>query len=211
MTDKSPKPDHLKGVTPPDALDLSDLWLDTGLGDGITETVRYNIPLGKPRDFFRMCPDPAYIRQVEIYKHKTEDTIEETYYVFAGRMKGSLEEAAPYTLVVCVYRDGTPRIWPLRVPKEGERDNDAWTSARAAARESRDKWVKLLWVGRMFTTREAKTGYAPDPAWEKLPPFEELMIKAFCEKNIIRDSSHSMYRNLICDKPSQEGNDGDGE
>jgi len=76
--DARPKP---KLVTPSDALDLSDLWLDSGLGDGITETVR---PLGKPRDFFRMHPDPAYRRLVEIYKHKTEDAIEEEYFVFAG-------------------------------------------------------------------------------------------------------------------------------
>jgi len=203
--DARPKP---KLVTPSDALDLSDLWLDPGLGDGITETVRHSIPLGKPRDFFRMHPDPAYRRLVEIYRHKTEDAIEEEYFVFAGGMKGILEEAAPYTVVVCIYRDGTPRIWPLRLPREGERDNDAWTSARAAAKASLTKWVKLLWEGRSYTTREAKPGYAPDPAWEKLPPFEELMIKAFGEKNIIRDSSHSMYRNLIGDKPM--GGHGDG-
>src|SRR5215472_9986507 len=70
--DARPKP---KLVTPSDALDLSDLWLDPGLGDGITESVRHSIPLGKPRDFFRMHPDPAYRRLVEIYKHKTEDAI----------------------------------------------------------------------------------------------------------------------------------------
>ena len=40
--DAKPKP---KLVTPLDALDLSDLWLDPGLGDGITETVRHSIPL----------------------------------------------------------------------------------------------------------------------------------------------------------------------
>ena len=79
--DVRPKP---KLVTPSDALDLSDLWLDPGLGDGITESVRHSIPLGKPRDFFRMHPDPAYRRLVEIYKHKTEDAIEEEYFVFAG-------------------------------------------------------------------------------------------------------------------------------
>jgi len=203
--DARPKP---KLVTPSDALDLSDLWLDPGLGDGITETVRHSIPLGKPRDYFRMHPDPAYRRLVEIYKHKTEDAIEEEYFVFAGGMKGMLEEAAPYTVAVCIYRDGSPRIWPLRLPREGERDNDAWTSARAAAKASLTKWVKLLWEGRSYTTRESKPGYAPDPAWEKLPPFEELMIKAFGEKNIIRDSSHSMYRNLIGDKPM--GGHGDG-
>ena len=104
--DAKPKP---KLVTPLDALDLSDLWLDPGLGDGITETVRHSIPFGKPRDYFRLHPDPAYRRMVEIYRHKTEDAIEEEYFVFAGNMQGSLEEAAPYTLAVCIYRDGTPR------------------------------------------------------------------------------------------------------
>jgi hypothetical protein len=122
-------------------------------------------------------------------------------------MQGLLEEAAPYTLAVCIYRDGTPRIWPLRLAKDGERDNEAWVSARAAARASLDKWVKLLWVGRSFVTREAKPGYAPDPAWEKLPSFEDLLVKAFGPKGIIRDTTHPVYRNLIGDKPTGE-NDG---
>jgi hypothetical protein len=156
--DTRPKP---KLVTPSDALDLSDLWLDPGLGDGITETVRHSIPLGKPRDFFRMHPDPAYRRLVEIYKHKTEDAIEEEYFVFAGGMKGMLEEAAPYTVAVCIYRDGSPRIWPLRLPREGERENDAWTSARAVARESLTKWVKLLWGGNRSLTAKPSLGTRP--------------------------------------------------
>jgi len=124
-------------------------------------------------------------------------------------MEAVLEEAAPYTLAVYIYRDGTPRIWPLRLPKEGERDNEAWSSARAAAKASLTKWVKLLWQGRAFVTREAKPGYAPDPAWEKLPPIEELIFKAIGEKNILRDSSHSMYRNLIGDKSSGADDGGD--
>ena len=62
----------------------------------------------------------------------------------------------------------------------------------------------------MFTTRDARKGYAPDPDWGKLPPFEELMIKAFGEQNIIRTGSHSMYRNLIGDKPTGD-DDGNGD
>jgi hypothetical protein len=54
-----------------------------------------------------------------------------------------------------------------------------------------------------------KPGYAPDPAWEKLPPFEELLVRAFGEKNIIRDSSHPMYRNLLGDKPTADDHGGD--
>jgi len=207
MTDKKPK---LEIVPPSDALDLSGLWLDPALGDGITETVRHSIPLGKPRDFFRMHPDPTYRRRVEIYRHKAENAIEEEYFVLDRNMQGILEEAAPYTLVVCIYRDGTPRLWPLRLAKDGERDNEAWTTARSAARASLDKWVKLLWVGRSFVTRDAKVGYAPDPAWEKLPPFEELLIKAFGPNGIIRDTSHSVYRNLIGERPAGE-TDGSGD
>jgi hypothetical protein len=208
MSDDNQKPKPKLAIVAPDALDLSDLWLDTGLGDGITDEVRHSIPFGKPKDYFRLHPDPGYRRKVEIYRHKTEDAIDEEYFVFAGNMQGTLEEAAPYTLAVCIYRDGTPRVWPLRLPKEGERDNEAWASARAAAKASLTKWVKLIWKGRAFVTREAKPGYAPEPAWEKVPPFEELMIKAVGEKNIIRDSSHPMYRNLIGDK-SEVGDGGD--
>ena len=196
-----------KIVPPPDdALDLSGLWLDPSLGDGITETVRHSIPLGKPRDFFRVHPDPAFRRPIEVYRHRPEGVIDDEFFALWGDMKGTLEEAAPYALVTCMYRDGTPRIWPVRMAKDGERDNEAWTSARAAARDGITNWVKLLWVGRSFVTRVAKPGYAPDPDWKKLPPFEELLVKAFGPKGIIRDTSHPIYCNLIGDKPT--GDDG---
>ena len=91
-----PKP---KLVSPADALDLSDLWLDPGLGDGITDEVRHSIPFGKPRDYFRLHPDPAYRRKVEMYRHKTEDAIDEEYFVFAGGMQGSLKRRPPIRLL----------------------------------------------------------------------------------------------------------------
>ena len=89
MTDEAAKPKPKLAIVPPDALDLSDLWLDPGLGDGITDEVRHSIPFGKPRDYFRLHPDPAYRRKVEIYRHKTEDAIDEEYFVFAGNMQGT--------------------------------------------------------------------------------------------------------------------------
>src|SRR5262245_13346283 len=208
MAEDVKKAEHIKLVPDPkvilpeDTVDLSGLWLDPTLGDGITETVRYTIPLGKPRDFFRLHPDPAYRRRVEIYRHKPENAIEEDYFVLDRPMQGLLEEAAPYTLAVCIYRDGTPRMWPLRLPKDGARDDEDWISERNTARAGLDKWVKLLWTGRSFVTREARPGYAPEPDWKKLPSFEELLIKAFGPKGIIRDETHPVYRNLIGEKPT---------
>ena len=89
-----------------DAGDLSSLWLDTRLGDGLTETHVYKVPIGKPKDFFRVVPDPAYRRKVEIYTHKIEGQIEEQHYFIDRPMQGIIDEARPCTLVVCIYRDG---------------------------------------------------------------------------------------------------------
>ena len=189
---------------PPDALDLSDLWLDPALGDGITETCATasgSVSAG----FFPNHPDKSFRRPIEIYRHRPEGQIEDEFFALAGNMKGTLEEAAPYSLVTCIYRDGTSRLWPVRMAKDGERDNEAWTSARAAAREGIDKWIKLLWVGMAFTFRIAQHGYAPDLDWSWLPSFEDLLLKAFGSKGIIRDTSHPVYRNLIGDRSG--GND----
>ena len=72
MADTENKPKLEVVQTPLDALDLNGLWLDPALGDGITETVRHSIPLGKPRDFFRTHPDKSFRRPIEIYRHRPE-------------------------------------------------------------------------------------------------------------------------------------------
>jgi hypothetical protein len=77
-----------------------------------------------------------------------------------------------------------------------------------------DRWVKLLWVRRAYTTRDALEGYAPNPAWDKLPPFNDLVATAFGEHGIIRSTEHPIYRELQGAPPSADdglsGRDDDG-
>ena len=114
--------------TPNDALDIEALWLDPALGDGLTDTSWHTIPVDKPKDFFRVHPDPDYRRRTEIYAHKTEGQIETAYYILGPEMRGRLQEARPCVLVTCIYRDGSPRLWPIMFPREGEKDNTAWST-----------------------------------------------------------------------------------
>ena len=201
----SDKPD-LK-VVRPDADDLADLWLPTGLGDGLTDTHIYSIPIGKPRNYFRVCPDEKYRRKCEAYIHKVEGQIEEETYIIDASMRGDIDEARPCTLVVCMYRDGTVRLWALKLPKDGEKDNEAWKTARAAARTAMEKWVKLVWKRSAYQTRDAQPGYAPDPDWSKLPPFDELVRTACGESGIIRDRNHPIVRNLFGAPEKPDGGD----
>ena len=192
---------------PKDAGDLDALWLDTELGDDITDITHHKIVVDKPKNYFRTVPDPAYRRHVEIYTHKIEGVVGEQHYIVAKSMRGRIEEARPAQLITVVYRDGTPRLWPIKSPKEGEHDNEAWVSARSAAKTGLAKWVKLVWVKRAYLTRDAEPGYAPEPDFTKppfkLPTFEELVKAGFGEHGIIRGTSHPIYRELFGAAPAQ--------
>src|SRR5437868_2710354 len=103
-----------KAEPPQDALDIDSLWLDSKLGDGLIDVQYHNIPFGKPKDFFRTCPKPEYRRLVEILTIKAENTIDEQTYIIDKPMQGVIEEARRATIITCVYRDGTPRLWALK-------------------------------------------------------------------------------------------------
>jgi hypothetical protein len=208
MTKKARKLTLRAVKTPPDASDFASLWSDPALGDGIVDTHFHTVPVDKPKDFFRTHPNKDYRRRCEIYTHKIEGVVGETHYIIAPSMQGRILEARPCTLVCVVYRDGTPRLWPIKMPRDGERDNEAWRTARIAAHIGLAKWIKILWVGRAYETRAAQPGYAPDPDWDRLPPFEELVRTGLGEHGIVRDTNHPIYRELFGLKNAEDGSDG---
>jgi hypothetical protein len=193
----------------PDADDIAALWDDPGIGDPLTTEQVHSVPIGKPRDFFRTHPGVTYRQRCEIYCHKSENRIGEEFFLIAAEMKGQIPEARPCTLVCVADRMGAPRLWPIMRPRPGERDNAAWVTARAVAREGLSRWVKLIWQGRAYVSREADAGYAPGPDWSKLPSFNELVRKAFGDSGIIRDEAHPIYRDLFgkVTKPDEAGDD----
>ena len=211
MPDDVKKP-KLEIVSPlDDALDLSDLWLDTSLGDALTSTHVHSVPIGRPKDFFRVVADPKWRRKAEVYTHKPEGAIEEQHFLIRKKMRGLIEEARPATIVTCIYRDGSLRLWPLKEPKTGEKDNDAWTSARNAARTATTKWIKLVWVRRVYEWREAMPGYAPEPDLKALPSFDRLVMLAYGAQGIVETPSHFIVRELMGAAPQTGADDGNAD
>ena len=76
MIDKPVTKLEIVPATPQDALDIESLWVDSALGDELTGTGWHSIPVDKPKNFFRVHPDPLYRRRTEIYVHKAEGSIE---------------------------------------------------------------------------------------------------------------------------------------
>jgi hypothetical protein len=87
-----------KAEPPEDALDINSLWLDPALGDGLVDVHFHLVPVGKPKTFFRVNPDPAYRRLTEIYTHKVEGQIDEQNFISASpcRARSMRRGAAPW-------------------------------------------------------------------------------------------------------------------
>jgi hypothetical protein len=179
-----------------DADDIEALWEDDSLGDPLTTTHVHSIPIGKPRDFFRTCPDRKYRKQTWLYTHKSENVIGEQYFIIDKPMRDKVRGARPCTLIVVVDRAGAPRIWPLMSPKPGETDNVAWITARAAARDGMTNWVRLEWAGTAtgYLTVTADKGYAPEPNYTKLPSFNKMVKIAFGPDGIWSNENNRAYR-----------------
>jgi hypothetical protein len=192
---------------PSDAADLTGLFVDTGQGDPLTETIIHAIAVDKPKDFFRVHPDPAYRRRCYVYTLKVEGVIEEFNYIVAESMRDLVPEAKLCLVTTCIYRNGTLRLWLLKLPKEGEKDQMAWSTARAAAKDALTKWTKIVWVGSKYNTRSAVEGYAPDPDISKIPPFERLVELAFGAHGVMRDESHPVYREQILGAAAEKSGD----
>jgi hypothetical protein len=188
-------------VAPPgvnDADDIASLWIDTGQSDPLTVEHLHKIPIGKPKDFFMLVDRPGYRRKSMQYILKAENSIREEYYLVGPKMyERMIDDARPCIITVAVDRLGSPRIWPLALPREDENDMEVWETARAVAREGLTRWAKIVWKGRRFISRYAEEGYAPKPDYSKLPSLNELIRLAYGSSGIIRDENHPVYRALI--------------
>jgi hypothetical protein len=183
-----------------DLADIESLFINPTNGDGITSPGLLSVPVGKPdrHNFVRAHPSQEYRRHAVMIPMKGKEGFDETYYFVQPELAKELElDVKPYVLSLLVDRVGNLRIWPIRLAAEDEKDNAWWESARAAVRRAIDTWVRVIPSKTCYHTRDAMEGYAPEPDWEKIKPFAELIKIAFAPHGIIRDLEHPIVRELF--------------
>ena len=178
-----------------DAFDLANLRLsqdfETSFGSSKLITT---IPVRKPdpQGFFRVHPDIAHRMETAVLEHRED---RETYLVDKSLWEDLRSEIVPKALYTGVTRQGTPFIWPVRLPSsDGRLDN--WNrSAHQAAAEAMKTWVRLasnrdLGAYDVFLPES----HFPDPVWPSLS-FEEIVRIAFRD-HFIRDLDHPVIKML---------------
>ena len=181
-----------------DTTDMDLLWLDPSLGDGLVDTHFHSVAIGKPKDFFRVNPDPTLPPpNGDLYPQARRRDRRAVLHLaprHAGADRGS-------SAVHAGYRRLPRRLAAAladQVSEGSERDNEAWSTARAAARAGIEQVDQARSGWRAYQTRDAQPGYAPDPDFSKLPPFDELVKLAFGEHGVIRDDERiPIYRELF--------------
>lgn len=177
-------------------LRMSDDTLLTAATSSVVATVRVAKP-DKAR-FIRVHPGDSYSLAVKLLEGQDG---QEFYLVDKSLEPELAEEPTVSTrlLVTCLTRQGEVFLWPLRLPHPDGRE-DTWSrSALVAAKRARMKWIRVIssWPNKKYEMREAAE-YDEEPEW-LVPPFEELLKKAFAGKRIT-DVSHPKIRELRGEK-----------
>ena len=145
----------------------------------------------KPREgaFFRINPDPNYHIDTLLYIEKGESGIAEGVYfgdwMFADEIEAS-EWAVffrPASLYLAIELHSTkPYVHYIKQPREGQKDNDWWESARTIAERAMKEWVQPYNAGGNFDYHPASRQHS-EPIWPETS-FGEILQTAFKGKFI---------------------------
>ena len=185
-------------VPAPDPFDPKRLRLrqDFGANLGLRKRITH-IPVDKPpkESYIRCHPDTgAYWLDTCVIELKQD---RETYLVLP-ELWPELEGEATFgakSLALSVHRDGSPFLWPLRLPgPDGKLDN--WgASAREAAMIATTVWTRVTsnLAAGVYDAQEA-TGIDAEPTWPA-ESMGEILRVAFRGK-VIETPDHPVLRRL---------------
>jgi hypothetical protein len=147
------------------------------------------------REWFVMVhPDPAYRIDTSLLI-LAED--QEKYYVVKSlwpALQGVENGFASYRLRLAVTRQGTPFLWPIRLPGEDGRRSSWADSAEAAATLAEQQWIRMQADRQLSGYRVLTAPVSAAPTWPDATLTELLKI-AFRQK-IISTYDHTVLKRL---------------
>ena len=152
------------------------------------------VPVRRPskQSFIRVHPNGEYRLDTVLLELKDEG---ETY-LLSPQLAIDLPGARVARLHVYVDRSMNPMLWPIPLPGADGKDNEWHRSARLAAEQAMDRWVRIeadkaLGGYKVF----AATGVVEEPKWPK-ETLAELLKVAFGPDRFIRTIDHAVVKRL---------------
>jgi hypothetical protein len=136
----------------------------------------------RPREgsFFRVNPDSAYQYRALLYLERNEKGIVDTTYLVDWRFQEELEDSdlarffQPALLLLAIeWQSSKPYVHYIKEPRDDQRDNDYWVTARTVADKAMKEWVQCLSGEGGYDYNVARKKH-PDPQWPNLS-FGEIL------------------------------------
>ena len=119
-----------------------------------------------------------------MYLERNERGLVDTTYLVDWRFQDVLEDSdlvqffQPALLLLAIeHQSSKPYVHYIKEPREDQRDNDYWMTARTVAERAMKEWVQCLSGEGGYDYRPARRKY-PDPQWPELP-FGEILKTSF--------------------------------
>jgi uncharacterized protein YbdZ (MbtH family) len=176
--------------------DLDSLRLNTDYTEtvGVKKLLR-TVPVRKPgpQDWVRVHPElrltPAALLEIR------DDR--EMYFVLPSAAPELTGEYYVATLYLATNRQGTPSLWPVRLPGPDGKLLDWHRSAQQAAEIAQTQWTRLranMNLGAYEIQVADGTAAIPEPKWP-VESFEEILNIAFRDR-FISDIQHPVVQRL---------------
>jgi hypothetical protein len=153
------------------------------------------VPVRKPhrQEFIRAHNKPEYRMPMAILELKEE---RETYGVTPEMASQLGSDVRLVMMRTCINRMGHVFLWPLALPAGDGRTNSWHHSARMAAEQAEQRWVRMasnMGVGGydIFLAQEG----VPEPEWPK-HDFHGLLCLAFGNGRLIDAPDHPVLKRL---------------
>lgn len=169
----------------------------------VGEEVKLAIPVRKPdkATWFRVCADSAYKLTALALESGDNGTDREIFIVDPGLAPALAADpavgsmVAPRRFVLCQTRQGVNMLWPLKLPRDGDRPNPWTATALAAAELAESRWIRLVanMDAGVYDAIVAK-GDLGEPRWPDLSMGEVLKL-AF-KNRYIGSIDHPVLRDL---------------
>ena len=194
----SSTPTLMPSSKPPTAakFDPARLRVSQNFGElAATRKVLTSVPVTKPnkQQWVRVHPDESYRENVALIEVKESRTM---YVVDPSLVFELADEIIYATLYTAMTREGTVFLWPVRLPDADGRPNSWFDSAREAAAESANGWVRV--VANMNTGGYdywVAPGTLAEPEWPELT-YADLLAIAFKGDRFIDSIDHPLVARL---------------
>jgi hypothetical protein len=181
--------------SPPDPFDPAGLRLSQDYASSIgVKKVLTTVPCRKPnrQEFVRVRPGEDWRLETGCFEDKVN---RETYLVERSLWSELATEIYAVCLFLATNRQGSPFLWPVKLPG-ADGKTDSWNeSSLAAARLAEESWIRVaanMGAGLYDTFRAL--GELSEPEWPDLS-FQEILRLCF-QNRFIQDADHVVLRAL---------------